>query len=349
MSTQERTISISTNTILRVIISALVLAFLWAIRDIVALVFVALVLAAVMTPFVNKLKTYKVPPAISAIIFYILLFGVFTFAFILIVPQLIDQVSKVASVFGGESFQFVHALETTLQILKNFIEQYGLEQNLQAGLGSIQEHIPQLTRDVFGFMVSIFGGIVNFVIVFVLAFYMVVEEEEAMRWFKNLIPEEYQHFSTNLIVQVQKKFGRWLIGQLTLSLVIGTLYYIGLLILGVEGALFLGIFAAFAEFIPYVGPIITGILIVLVALSQQPVLAILAFILMILVQQLENNVLCPKIMQKVVGLNPVISIIAFLVGAKLFGPVGMILAIPVATAISVVIMEYIQFQKNVTA
>jgi predicted PurR-regulated permease PerM len=343
MPAQERVITISTKTIVHVIVTILILAFLWAIRDIVAAVFVALILAAVMNPFVDALGKYKVPAALAAISFYVLLLGVFTLAFVLIVPQLADQISRIVPVFGGESPQFVTALQAALDFLRKFFIEHSV--GIQASIGSVQGQVPDLIRTVFGFLAGVFGGIVNLVLVFVLAFYMVVEEKEAMRWFKNLLSEKYQRFAENLMLQVQKKFGRWLIGQLCLSFIIGILYYAGLTILGVEGALLLGIFAAFAEFIPYVGPIITGIIVILVAFTQSPVTALIALALMILVQQLENNVIAPKIIQKAVGVNPVISIIAFMVGAKLFGAVGMILAIPVTTAISVAVMEYSRFKK----
>lgn len=344
MPTQERVITISTKTIIQVIFTLLILTFLWAIRDIVAVVFVALVLTAVMNPFVSWLGKYKVPAAVAAILFYVILFGIFSLVFILVVPQLVEQISELAVIFGAESPQLVNTVQSVLEILRAFFLEHSID--VQSSLGSIQEVLPNLVRTVLGFLVGIFGGIVNFVLVFVLAFYMVVEEKEAMQWFKNLLTEKYQHFATNIMVQVQKKFGRWLIGQMSLSLTIGTLYYIGLLILGVEGALFLGIFAAFAEFIPYVGPIITGIVVILVAFTQSPITALLAFILMILVQQLENHIIAPKILQKAVDLNPVIIIIAFMVGAKLFGAVGMILAIPVTTAASVAVMEFARFKKS---
>jgi predicted PurR-regulated permease PerM len=342
MAAQERVISISIKTILQIVLTLIILLFLWTVREIIAVVFVALFLAAVMNPFVTWLRTYKIPAALAAIVFYVLLFGAFTAAFILVIPEVLDQVAKLAGMFG-DAPGFVTTLRALIDTVQAFIRENVLGAN---GFNPMSEQLPDLAKNVLGFMVSIFGNIVNFVLVFVLAFYMVVEEKDAMRWFKNLLPEKYQQFAANLLIQVRKKFGRWLIGQLILSLIIGTMYFIALLALGVEGALVLGIFAAFAEFIPYVGPILTGLLVVIVALAQSPTTAVFALVLMILVQQFESHVLIPKVMQKAVGLNPVVSIIAFLVGAKLFGPVGMILAIPVTTAASVAIMEYEQFRKQ---
>jgi len=122
--------------------------------------------------------------------------------------------------------------------------------------------------------------------------------------------------------------------------------YLGLLILGVKYALILALIAAIGEAVPYLGPIMTAIPAVFLAFVQSPIKALLVLILFILVQQLENHILVPKVMQKAVGLNPISSIIALLIGAKIGGIVGMILAIPVATAASVVIYEVWQVKEK---
>ncbi|MBD3251317.1 AI-2E family transporter [Candidatus Uhrbacteria bacterium] len=344
MNVQERIISISSRTIVQIIVTILLLTFLWFIREIVAVVFVSLVLAAVMNPFVSWFTKRKVPAAVAALLFYLLLLGMATVAFVLIVPQLVEQIAKLTTMFGGESPEIVGALQTVLDFFREFFEEQDL--NLQSGFQSLRDYLPGIFPNFLSFIVSIFGGVVNLVLVFVLSFYMVVEEREAMRWFKGLLSDKHQQFITKLLIEVQKKFGHWLLGQLALSLIIGVLYYIALLILDVPGALLFAIFAAFAEFVPYVGPIIAGLLVVIVAFAESPLTALIAIAVMLLIQQFESNILIPKIMQRAVGLNPVVSIIAFMVGAKLFGPVGMILAIPVTTAVSVAIMEYTKFQRD---
>jgi predicted PurR-regulated permease PerM len=117
-------------------------------------------------------------------------------------------------------------------------------------------------------------------------------------------------------------------------------------LIGVEGALVLAILSGFTEFIPYLGPILSAIPAVIVAFAQSPVLAVFTVVLFVIGHQAENHILVPKIMQKAVGLNPVVSIVALLVGGQLFGIAGAILAIPVTTACSVVLMEVIRFRKQ---
>jgi predicted PurR-regulated permease PerM len=341
-SKQEQDVTISYTTLFRIVAFLVALVFLWTVREIAALIFVALVLAAVMMPFVSWLRKYKVPAPLSALFFYLLLFGGVTFALVLAVPQLFGQISKLGSAFSRSW----NAIWNGTVFVRQFAEQYGLQENVSAGIASLEASMTSLAGNAVLSLTGLLGGIAATVIVLVLAFYMVVQEREAAKALKDLFPV-HQEALMNIFSEVQRKFGRWLIGQLALSGIMGVLYFCGLSILGVEGAFVLAIIAAFAEFIPYVGPILCGTLVVVVAFAQSPVLALCAFCLMLVVQQVESHILIPKVMQKAVGLNPVISIISLLVSAKLFGIVGVILAIPAATACMVAIEEYRRVRQTV--
>lgn len=338
----ERSISISTRTIIKGVVTIVALMFLWAIRDVLALVFTALILAALMNPLAQKGKKYRIPKGITVILFYILFFGGLILSFVVVLPELISQIGRLGTTLG----QSLPALSGGVDWVRQFTEQYGLSENLQRGISSLQEQaIAVLTGIVFS-ITDIFGGIAGLSIVLVMAFYMVAREEEALQWFKNFIPDDYQALTTRLLQQVQSKFGSWLGGQLVLCLIVGLLYYIGLRLLGVEGALVLAILGAFTEFIPYLGPVLGGIPAVIIATIQSPMLGLGTLILYVAVQQAENHILVPKVMERAVGINPVVSIVALLVGGQLFGITGAILAIPVATACSVVLMEVWRFQKK---
>src|SRR3989344_4422777 len=292
LTIQERSISISTHTILKVIATLLILSFLWAVRDIIALVFAALILAALMNPFAQWAKSYHIPKGVSVIVFYVLFVGGLLLAFALVLPDLVEQTGKLSNTVG-KSWQ---VLSSGIESLRHVSEEYGLTKNLEAGVATLQEQISSILPKLFRTLTGLFGGIAGLAVVLVMAFYMVVQEEEALQWLRNIVPEEYQKFTADLLQGVQVKFGRWLIGQL--------------------------------------------------ALSQSPPLALLTIILFVVVQQTENHILVPKVMQKAVGINPVLSIVALLVGAKLFGIPGAILAIPVTTACSVAIMEVYKFQRT---
>ena len=204
---------------------------------------------------------------------------------------------------------------------------------------SVQTALTKAVGGVFTTVVSIFGGVVSFVLILVLTFYLVVQEDGLKKVFKMLVPNHYQSFASGIFSKVQRKISAWLKGQLILSVVVGLMVYIGLSIIGVNYALVLGIFAALVELVPYVGPFLGGVVAVFFAFSQSTAKALFTVILFIIIQQLENNILVPKVMQRAVGLNPIISILALVIGVKLAGIVGALFAIPVATALDVVVRE----------
>lgn len=129
-------------------------------------------------------------------------------------------------------------------------------------------------------------------------------------------------------------------GQLILSAIIGVVVFIGLSILNVRHAAILGILAALMEFIPYIGPSLAAAPAILIAFTQGGVLKMVFVLVMYLIlQQLENHLLVPKVMQRAVGLNPIVSIIAILIGAKVAGSIGVLLAIPTATVVSIFMQD----------
>ncbi|MBL7155340.1 MAG: AI-2E family transporter, partial [Candidatus Portnoybacteria bacterium] len=165
-----------------------------------------------------------------------------------------------------------------------------------------------------------------------ISFYLAVQEKGAKRFLVSLTPNEHQSYLADLIERIESKIGGWLRGQLLLMFIIGCLTYIGLYFLGVKYALTLALVAALLEIIPYIGPILAAIPAVILAFFQSPFLALLVILLYIVIQQLENYIIVPQVMKRAVGLNPVVIIIVMLIGAKLAGLLGIILAVPVTAA-----------------
>jgi predicted PurR-regulated permease PerM len=150
----------------------------------------------------------------------------------------------------------------------------------------------------------------------------------------------------SLIVQIEEKLGSWLRGQLFLSLIIGILSYIGLLVLGIPYALPLAVVAGVLEVIPVIGPIISSIPSVLIALTISPILGLAVAAMYFVIQQLENHLIVPQVMKRAVGLNPLIVILAIAIGSSLLGFAGALLAVPIAVVLQTVVGEVIESRKN---
>lgn len=333
METDKKTINISitTGTVIKTVAIFLMLYLFYLSKDILMILFISLIFSSAVDPWVDWLQKKRVPRSLSIFFIYVILFSFFSLAIYLIIPPIAQEIGDLSSSFP----RYLEKISQGFSSIKDYSVQHGLPDNLSGGLGSISSNLQQAAGGVFATIWGIFGGIFSFLLVLVITFYMVVEENAIKKLIWSIAPAKNQAYVMQLTNRMQKKIGFWLRGQLILSLIIFLMVYIGLLILKVKYALVLALIAGLTEFIPYIGPILGAIPAVFLAFAQAPALALFVGIFYYIVQLTENNILVPKIMQKTVGLHPIISISALLIGYEISGVVGAILSIPVATALSV--------------
>jgi predicted PurR-regulated permease PerM len=329
-----QSVSISTSTFIKAVLIVLGLWFLWFVRDVVAILVVSVLLAALIDPFADWFEEHRIPRGIAVLIVYTILIAISSVMLILLTPVVIEQSAHLVGNLGG----YYTEASDSLGQFQQFSETYGLSENLSLSMQSIQDSFTASFDSVFSTVKGFFGGIAALVIIFVLAFYMVVEEDAVRKYFQSLLPPEYQPYLSHVAKKMKNKMGAWLRGQLVLGFVVGIAAYIGLKLLGIEYALLLALIAGLFEVVPYVGPIISLFPAAIIGFAQSPLLGLAVMVLYLLIQQVENNVLYPKIMQKATGLNPIVSIIALLIGIKVAGVVGAIISIPLAT-MGVVLLE----------
>ncbi|HCJ52733.1 MAG: hypothetical protein A2898_05150 [Candidatus Kerfeldbacteria bacterium RIFCSPLOWO2_01_FULL_48_11] len=337
---QPITVNISSLTIVKILIVGMLLWFFYLIRDVVLILLVSVILASAFNPWINWLKLRRIPRVVGVLVIYLLVFGIFTAAVGLLIPPIADQLSQIGNNFP----EYYNRITSDFQNFKDFSISSGVLGNVEKAIESLQVNIAQTTKGIFSSFISIFGGFFAFIGVVVITFYMLIEENAVKRFIRIISPEKYQPYLSQFANRMQEKISQWLRGQLILSLIIGVMSYIGLLILGVEYPLVLALWAGLTEFIPYLGPFIGAIPAVFIAFNGSPVTALLVVALYTLIQQLENNFLVPRVMSKAVGLNPLIVIIVMLVGAKIAGLVGILLAVPVTLIIEIFLRDFMQGQ-----
>ncbi len=334
-------VDISLYSIIKVALLLLALWFLYLIKGVVGIVFVAIILASAVDPLVSWLQRGHIPRKVGIFIVYFLLFGMIAGALTLLVPALITQTQQLMINFPS----YWANVTDSFNNLKNLSQQYGLADNIAREIQSLEKSFASSGGGLFSTVTDIFGGVIAFFVVLVITFYLVTEENAVKKILRYVAPAAYQPFLTQLLYKMRDKIGLWLRGQILLSLIVGLLVYGGLNLLGFvnpalrQYALVLALMAFVGEFVPYVGPIIAAIPAVFIAFTISPPLAIVTLGFYMLMQWAENNILVPKVMQHFVGLNPVVSIVALLIGAQIGGFVGVILAIPVATALMVLLEE----------
>lgn len=323
-------ITISTGTIFRTILIILAVVFLYLIRDIVVILLVALLWATLIEPFAERLKKVGIPRGVAVALIYALGLALFAGIFLLVVPPTVREFTQLLDVLAP---LLAH---TPFGDIGNLVNSGSWAQNIENIASTVQQSgvlgaLPQVGEILIG----AFGVVLAVILILVLAFYMVVEEQVVRRGIALFTPPEYQPFVTQLSVKMREKIGAWMRGQLLIMLVIGVLDYLVLTALGVPYALVLALFGAVMEVIPFLGPNIAAIPALLVGATVSPVHMILVGVGYFVVQQFESAVLTPKIMQKTTGLNPIVTIVAILIGLQIEGMVGALLAIPLAMVISV--------------
>ncbi|MBU0636886.1 MAG: AI-2E family transporter [Patescibacteria group bacterium] len=340
---QPINISITIGTIIKIIFTFLLFYFLFLVKDILAILFISFILSSAICPWVDKMQKLKIPRSISVLLIYLVLFSTISLIIYLIIPPIVEQTSELANNFP----EYLEKVISTFSALKDYSAQHGLLNQSKNNLDVISSNLQIAVSSVLSTITGIFGGIFSFFLVLVLTFYIVAEKNAIKKLIWSIVTEKNQSYAIDIIDRIQKKISMWLSGQMILSLSIFVLVYIGLSILGVKYALVLALVAGLTEFVPYLGPIFGAIPAVFLALTQSPILGLFVVALYYIIQLVENNILVPKIMQKAVGINPVISIVALLIGFKIAGVVGAILSIPVATAVSILVKDIIDNKKDI--
>jgi predicted PurR-regulated permease PerM len=184
----------------------------------------------------------------------------------------------------------------------------------------------------------IFGGVLSFILIIVLSFYLAVQEGGVDDFLRIVTPIRHHGYIADLWHRSQRKIGFWLQGQILLGVVVGVLVYLVLLIVGIPHALVLALFAGLFEIIPVFGPIISSVPAILIAFSERGVgTGLLLMGLYIIIYQFESQLFYPLVVKKIVGISPIVVILALVIGAKLAGVLGALIAVPISAAI----MEYI--------
>lgn len=327
-------INITSGTIIKSIAIFILFYFLYLISDILIIFFVSLVFSSALDPWVDQLKKKKIPRSASVLLLYFVFLSFLGMTLYLIIPPIISEINSMVNNFPAYS----ETIFSKFSLLKDYSLKYGLLYNSESSF-DVTGYLHNTVSGVFFTLFNIFGGIFSFVLILVLTFYMVVEESAIKKLVWSLAPERNQAYIMRLVNRIQLKMGHWLRGQLIVAFSLAILSYAGLKILGVNYALVSASLVGFFSFIPYMGAILGAIPAVFIAFTQSPLLAALAVALFYIVHFIESNFLQPKIMQRLVGLNPIISIMAILAGFKLAGLIGVLISIPVTTALSVFVKD----------
>lgn len=359
-------INITPSSIFKGIGLILLIWFLYFIKDVVLVVLVAVIIASGMEPLISWFKKYKINRLLAAIISYLGLFGVFVGLIFFLVPPVLDEATSFLTELpkylesttlwnplniNSDSVLTSQKVAQTLseglnnpnQLIADAQSQIGASiSSTNFGLGDLVNSIQGISSNVssgFVRIVSIiFGGFLSFILIIVLSFYLIVQEDGVANFLRLITPIRHEKYIVGLWKRSQRKIGQWMQGQFLLGIIVGVLVYLGLTILGIKNALLLAVLAGSLEIIPVFGPILSAIPAILMAFVGGGFTASLFVLgLYVIIQQFENHLIYPLVVKKVVGVSPVLVILALIIGAKLAGFLGIVLSVPMISAL----MEFV--------
>ena len=302
-------VEITYRTIIFTVLFLISLLVLWQLRALILTVFLCFLFMEGLHPAVNWLEKTKMPRVLAILLVYLFIIAALSFSVVGVIPDLVDQ-----------STILIKNLPTAL---KN-IDILGLNFVDFSSQLKILENLP---GNITSLVVAVFSNLLSIFVFFVITFYLLLERKNFDKYLKSIFGQKSLK-AIAVFNQLEKRLGIWVGAQLTLMLIIGILSYLGYVIIGVNFALPLAIIAGILELVPNIGPTIASILAGIFGLTISPITGVLAVIWGIIVQQLENNFIVPKIMKEAIGINPLITILLIASGAKLGGVVGAIIALP---------------------
>lgn len=325
-------ITISTRT-LAIGVLLLVIAFLmFVLRDVLVTIFVALVLSAAIDPFITRLERRGVPRPAGLAVLFLGVTAVFAVLGATIMPMVIDQLQTLSTSLPEIYQRGLERLrERGADVFARFIE--GLVRSMSQGA-------TQAAQGIFGGAMNAVRGTLSAIGVVVLTFYMAMQQRDMKDTTLEILSPRWRPVVGRLSRQIKTRLGSWLRGQLFLSLIIAVTSYLGLLALGVPFTVVLAVIAGISEFVPIIGPILGAVPAVIVAAADEPMKAVWVAVLYVVIQQVENHVLVPRVMSSTTGLSPVAVLVAVLVGAKLAGILGVFLAVPTAIIVHAVLEDW---------
>lgn len=317
-------------------------------RVVVVQVLLAVIISAGMTPLVDRFSGCEAarigrrrpPRALVVLVLYLALVLLVVVTGLLVLPPLVVEAEDLAArlpSFVVDLQTWVQGLPSRYAFLPTDLDQ-AVGRQLQAAALELVGLLSQALV-VVRVALGLVSGALNGIFVLILALYITADSRRIVDYLLAFLPAERQAQAERVAGHIGGRLGGWVRGQLLLSAIIGLMTLAGLSVIGVRYAVLLALIAAVGEAIPMIGPLISAVPALIIAFSQSPLHGFLTLGLYLVVQQLENNLVVPRVMARAVSLHPLAVMLALLAGSQLMGVTGAILAVPVTAALSVVVDE----------
>jgi predicted PurR-regulated permease PerM len=329
-----------------------VLLLLWLlglIASVIVKLVLAVILAAGMKPLVDRLTAverrrqglWTPPRGLVVLMVYITMILLVSVAGGLILQVVISEVQNLVNGVPVYAPRIVARVNDLLDLVpggRDLVADFDIAGQL-SGLVSRLFGVFSQALLVFQYVLNLVSGLLDVLMILLMALYLTTDGPRIGRYLRAFLPADRHEQAARVTDRISVRLGGWVSGQILLCLIIGFMSWIGLVIIGVPYAVVLALIAGIMEAVPNIGPIIAAVPAVMIAALYSPLQALLVLILYLIIQQLENYVIVPRVMSRAVELHPLAVLLALLIGGELMGVLGAVLAVPVTAAISVIVDE----------
>jgi predicted PurR-regulated permease PerM len=306
----------------------------------------AIIISYLVHPLVEKLEEKKISRAKGIVLVYLGILLTVAVVIIFIIPELIDNTKQLINALPEIITKYQDLLSGILASVRRSRLPDEIKETMfkeiDAGTAMAQDYIISYLKKVISGFVGTLTLMFNMLLAMVIAYYFIKDSIFFKSTILSLISKNRRKGISLAGREIHYVLTSFIQGQLLTALIVGFMEVVGLILLKVKYPLVLGLISGIANVIPYFGPIIGAIPAVAVALVDSPLKALFTVIMFLIVQQIDNVVITPKIVEGRIGLHPVATILAVLIGNEFFGITGMLLAVPVAAVLKVIIKRMIE-------
>ncbi len=325
----------------RAALVVLLIVALFVLRDLLLVILTSVVIASAIEPASAWAKKRKIPRLPTVIFVYafssLMLAGIFYFLLLPLLGEVSSFIRELPGLSAVPNATSTFSAPSASGIFSNFKAPVSISE-ATSYLNSFADSISQ---GVFSSVSLVFGGVLSLVLIVVLSFYLAVQEDGVSKFLKIISPFKHEKYIIDVWKRSQRKIGLWMQGQILLGVLVAVITYLGLVLIGVDNALLLAVLSGIFELIPLFGPVLAAIPAMFVAFAGGGMSELLLVAgLYLIIQQFENHLLYPLVVKKVVGVPPLVSIIALIVGGQLAGFLGILISVPVATAIMELLSDF---------
>lgn len=337
---QKGTLDISWGTIFKIALLVIGFFLLYHIADIVVLFVFALIISILVSPGINFLRKMGAPKAVAVVSVYFLVFGVISLFIYLAIPS-----------FSAEIREFSRLMPEYFERISPLLEDLGVQafESVEGFLTTLHESSEAIAKSIFNALAVIFGGVFTTIFVITMAIFLSLEDGAVEKSIKVLFPEKERNQALVVWKKAKKQVTSWFFVRILACIFVGISSYIAFYLFNVEYSFLFAFMAGLFNFVPYVGPVIAGLIFFAVILLDSAWKALFALIAFTIIQTLESSVLTPVLSKKYMGLSPVLVLIALVIGGTLWGVLGALLAIPLLGILFEFLKEFIERRRSVTS